>query len=196
MKKPHDNTLRWARLRLMGLAIALLLKIEGALAICPCGDGICNPTCIPPETPNSCPADCGPPSADTIKVQNAAFDAGLLIDGAESSNGAVVNDRGRVSTVTGDISIDVGRLTSAAAPNRNEAIGFGRNRAPRRSAMPWTIGGNDHFLLALGSELRLPVTVWIVQGPFDRQRDHAFIAALGHLVWRADGHYHLRLQDQ
>jgi hypothetical protein len=122
---------------LLGLAIFFLLNIGDALAICPCGDGVCNPSCIPPENPNSCPADCGPPPVDSIRVQNVGLDAGLLIDGAESSSGAVVNDGGRVSTVAGDVTIDVGRLKSAAAPNRNEAIGFGTSRAPRRGAIYW-----------------------------------------------------------
>jgi hypothetical protein len=39
--------------------VTTLLATEAVFAICPCGDGICGPTCIPPETPNSCPADCG-----------------------------------------------------------------------------------------------------------------------------------------
>src|SRR5687767_14654097 len=95
MKKSYP-TLSPLRLPLLGLAITLLFNIGGALAICPCGDGVCDgPSCFPPETPNTCPADCGPPPVDSIRVQNVALDSGLLIDGAESSNGAVVNDRGR-----------------------------------------------------------------------------------------------------
>ncbi len=50
---------------------------------------------------------------DTIVLQNASGEAGLLIDGV-SRNGAVVNDRGLVRTGTGDFSVNVGRLTSAA----------------------------------------------------------------------------------
>ena len=57
-------------------------------------------------------------SCDFIELQNASGDAGLLVDGAESSNGTVVNDRGWVRIGNGDISINVGRLTSAATPNR------------------------------------------------------------------------------
>lgn len=115
---------------------------------------------------------------DFIELQNASGDAGLLIDGAESSDGAVVNDRGRARTGNGDISVNVGRLTSATAPNRNEAIAFGEDRAPRRGDMPWTSGGGDEFSLALGGRLSLPVTVWIVQGPFNTQRDHAIDACV------------------
>ena len=113
---------------------------------------------------------------DFIKLQNATGDAGLLIDGANSGSSAVVNDKGRVRNGSGEISVNVGRLTSAGAPNRNEAIAFGEDRAPRRGDMPWTSGGGDEFSLALGSRLTLPVTVWIVQGPFNTQRDHAIDA--------------------
>src|SRR3954467_3068554 len=183
MKKSYP-TLPPLRLPLLGLTITLLFNIGGALAICPCGDGVCGgQSCFPPETSDNCQADCGPPpdSPDSIEVRNVALDCGLVIDGAESSNGTVVNDRGRGSTVSGAVTIDVGSLRRAAAPNRNEAVGFGQDRAPRRSAMPWT-GGKDRFLLALGSEISLPLTVWIVQGPFASQRDHAFIAAFNTAV--------------
>jgi hypothetical protein len=49
----------------LGLAAAtatFLLGMGSALAICPCGDGICGGNaCFPAETPRSCSADCGPP---------------------------------------------------------------------------------------------------------------------------------------
>jgi len=115
---------------------------------------------------------------DYIEVQNAGGDAGLLVDGATSSSGSVVNDRTRVRNGSGTIPVNVGRLRSATAPNRNEAIAFGENRAPTRDAMPWTPGGGDSFPLPLGARLSVPVTVWIVQGPFDTQRDHAIEACI------------------
>jgi hypothetical protein len=53
---------RFATRWLAGLATILLLGVEGARAICPCGDGICGgTTCFPPETAQTCPADCGGP---------------------------------------------------------------------------------------------------------------------------------------
>src|SRR5262245_15977324 len=54
--------MRFAKLGLAVLTTTLLLGIRGAFAICPCGDGICGgATCFPPETSQTCPADCGPP---------------------------------------------------------------------------------------------------------------------------------------
>ena len=117
-------------------------------------------------------------SCDHIDLQNVSGDAGLLIDGANDSNGVVINDRGRVRNGNGDISVNVGRLDSAGPPNRNEAIAFGEDRAPRRADMPWTGGGGDDFPVALGNRLQIPVTVWIVQGPFNTQSDHALDASI------------------
>ncbi len=121
-------------------------------------------------------------ACDTVTARNVSLDAGLLVDGAESSDGTIVNDRGRTREGSGEVELNVGRLASAAAPNRNEAVGFGQNRAPRRADLPWTSGGRDRFFLTLGEPLRLPAMVWIVQGPFPAQRDHAFIAALNAVV--------------
>ena len=88
-----------------------------------------------------------------------------------------MNDRGRVRDAVGNVTVDVGKLDTAAAPDRNEAIAFGEDRAPRRADMPWT-AGEDEFSVALGDRLGLPVTVWIVQGPFATQRDHAIDACI------------------
>ena len=96
-----------------------------------------------------------------------------LVDGLNSSTGNAVNDGSRVRNGVGDILVNVSRFSSAAAPNRNEAIAFGAARAPRRDDMPWTSNGGDSFPLALGNELSLDITVWIVKGPFNTQRDHA-----------------------
>ncbi len=115
---------------------------------------------------------------DYIELQNGAGDVGLLIDGADTNDGIVVDDKDRVDTGNGDILVNVGLLSSAAAPNRNEAIGFGEDRAPRRRDTPWTDDSDDRFSLALGKRLGLPLTVWIVQGPFDTQRDHAIDACV------------------
>jgi hypothetical protein len=55
-------TVRFTELWLTRLAATLLLGVNGALAICPCGDGICGgAACIPSETSQTCPADCGAP---------------------------------------------------------------------------------------------------------------------------------------
>ena len=58
--RQHTLTIRFAKLGLTALTAALLLGVGGAHAICPCGDGICGgATCLPPETAQTCPADCG-----------------------------------------------------------------------------------------------------------------------------------------
>jgi hypothetical protein len=54
--------IRFAQLWLTSLATTFLLGIGSAFAICPCGDDICGgDSCFPPETSQSCPADCGDP---------------------------------------------------------------------------------------------------------------------------------------
>jgi len=121
---------------------------------------------------------------DTITLQNASGDVGVLVDGQE--NGSVVNDRGHVAGGSGDVEVNVAFLSSAAAPNRNEAIGFGEDRSTRRLAAPWTDSGDD-FDLELGNRISVPVTVWIVQGPFGDQFDHAVDACIQtSVIWDAE----------
>ena len=61
------------------LTMTLLFGVKSALAICPCGDGICGgTTCIPPETPQTCAADCTapppqPPAELTVRVKVVPF---------------------------------------------------------------------------------------------------------------------------
>jgi hypothetical protein len=58
--RQHTLTIRFAKLGLTALTASLLLGVGGAHAICPCGDGVCGgATCLPPETAQTCPADCG-----------------------------------------------------------------------------------------------------------------------------------------
>jgi hypothetical protein len=63
--RPHRLLIGFAKLAPAGLAMTLMLGIEGALAFCPCGDGLCNTlseeggTCSPQETCDTCPEDCG-----------------------------------------------------------------------------------------------------------------------------------------
>lgn len=115
---------------------------------------------------------------DSVIVRNVGGEVGLLVDGRNRSDGAIVNDRGRARDATGEISINVGSLTSASSPNRNEAIAFGEDRATVRVNTNWTDSTGDEFPVTLGNRLSLPVTVWIVQGPFDSQRDHAIDACI------------------
>ncbi len=112
---------------------------------------------------------------DTVDVQNVDGGVGLFVDGADGDG--PINDRARVGASTGSLLINVGNVSGASAPNRNEVIAFGRRRAPTRTDTPWTDDG-DSFDAALGNQLQLPVTVWIVQGPFSEQRDHAIEACI------------------
>ena len=58
--RQHTLTLRFAKLGLTALTATLLLGVGAAHAICPCGDEVCGgPACTPPETAQTCPADCG-----------------------------------------------------------------------------------------------------------------------------------------
>lgn len=122
--------------------------------------------------------------ADTVTLQNASGDVGVLVDG--QADGSVVNDRGHVAGGSGDVEVNVGLLSSAIAPNRNEAIGFGEDRSARRISTPWTDSG-DAFDLALGNRLAIPITAWIVQGPFGDQFDHAVDACIQTAaIWDAE----------
>jgi hypothetical protein len=126
-------------------------------------------------------------ACDTIRVDNGLSQVGLLVDG-QSSNGPT-NDRRRAVAASSPVQINVGGLSSAAAPDRNEAVGFGLGRSPRRDEMRWT-SGRDRFNMALGDQINVGLTIWIVQGPFAAQRDHAFIACvqtLGIWFWERTG---------
>ena len=121
--------------------------------------------------------------ADVLRVDNSNGDVGVLVDGQSN---AAVNDLGRAGNGNGQILFDVGSLQSATSPNRNEAISFGNRRAPQRAAMPWT-NTDDDFTMSLGDEISVPVTVWIVQGPFADQRSHAVDACIQTAaIWSAE----------
>ena len=51
---------------------------------------------------------------DYILLQNASGDAGLLVDGLNSSTGNAVNDGSRMRNGVGDILVNVSRFSSAA----------------------------------------------------------------------------------
>jgi hypothetical protein len=128
--------------------------------------------------------------ADTIKVENAGAEVGLLIDGA-SIAGSAVNDLARVqqnqtNETPAAVTIEVGRLTRTLPPARNEAIVFGPMRAPRRADMAWT-PGTDRLKIALANPVDIAFTVWIVQGPFASQRDHAYASCIFTMnTWRRE----------
>jgi hypothetical protein len=112
---------------------------------------------------------------DTLRLRNAAGDAGILVDGTRA--GTVVNDRSFLGSASGDVEILLGSMTGAAPPGRNEVVAFGALRRPMRVSTPWT-DGHDAFALALADPVDVALTIWIVQGPFAAQRDHAAEACI------------------
>lgn len=109
--------------------------------------------------------------SDTVNISNGSGQpAGLLVDGQDS--GGPFSDRSFITTAA---SIGVGELS--AAPQSNEVIGFTNARPPKYLSTPWT-GGGDAFNLAFKPVIGIPVTVWIVKGPFADQRQHAIEACI------------------
>jgi len=117
---------------------------------------------------------------DTVTISNGSGQpVGLLVDGQDS--GGRVDDRAFTSPAS---PIAVGALT--AASQSNEVIGFTNDRPPKQLNTPWT-DANDNFALAFAPTIRIPVTVWIVKGPFDQQRQHAIEACIRtSAIWRSE----------
>ena len=108
---------------------------------------------------------------DTVNVTNSSGQAvGLMVDGQDSSG--VVNDRGFVSSAS---AIGVGTLNLAT--QSNEVVGFTNDRPPKYLNTPWT-SNRDNFNLDFRPVIGIPVTVWIVKGPFADQRQHAIEACI------------------
>jgi hypothetical protein len=103
---------------------------------------------------------------------------GLLVDGQESSG--QVNDSGFVST---NNTIPVGKLASGTS---NEVTAFTSRRPVAFTSAPWT-SGTDNIPVPFASEIQIPVTVWIVQGPFNTQRARAIDASITTTgIWRSE----------
>jgi hypothetical protein len=108
---------------------------------------------------------------DTVKVGNGSGQpVGLMVDGNDS--GGQFNDRGLISTAS---AVSVGKLN--ASPRSNEVTGFTNDRPPKYLSTPWT-SGDDVFTLDFRPAFGIPVTVWIVKGPFEEQRQHAIEACI------------------
>ena len=117
---------------------------------------------------------------DTIRIQNAGGNSvGLLID-AEDSSG-FVNDSSVVTSLTQFATTNY-RSSSVS----NEIIGFTNDRPPKRVATPWT-SQRDTFDVIFAPLIRIPVTVWIVKGPFAQQQQHAIEACIRtSAIWHAE----------
>lgn len=111
-----------------------------------------------------------PGCADKVRVFDAPLpeEWGALVDGTKA--GANVNDARYTHT---EQSRGVGNFVSGAGSNE-EVIVFTRRRPLKMvENVAWTSGSNDVANVTLSSEVGVPVTVWIVQGPFGTQRDLA-----------------------
>jgi len=107
---------------------------------------------------------------DTLQISGGSGnEVGVLVDGQDSAG--AVNDRGFLTSAA---SVGVGNLTAGAT---NESVGFTNRRPPRYEATAWT-GGTDSLPVAFRPQIQIPVTVWIVKGPFAAQRDHAIDACI------------------
>jgi len=109
---------------------------------------------------------------DKVNIGNSAGNEhGLLVDGQNSSGH--VNDRARVGTST---TLDVGKLD--ASPSTNDIIAFtqGRPVAIKDDAV-WT-SGKDVESITFSGIINIPITVWIVKGPFSSRRTKAINACI------------------
>jgi hypothetical protein len=129
-------------------------------------------------------------AGDAIRPQNTSTtEIGALVDGNKQNS--AVNDEGYVS-------LDLGSFFNALFPiipldnfvdasGANEIIGFARRRPPvLLEDIPWT-AVNDTVDLVFEDEYRIPVHVWIVQGPFEGPGSVAAVAANGNvstsMIW-------------
>jgi hypothetical protein len=117
---------------------------------------------------------------DTINVTNGSGQpVGLMADGQDSSG--IVNDRSYISTAT---AINIGALSLST--QSNEVIGFTNDRPPKYLNTPWT-SKSDNFNLDFRPVIGIPVTVWIVKGPFADQRQHAIEACIRtSAIWHSE----------
>ncbi len=118
--------------------------------------------------------------SDRLDVSNGAgAETGVLVDGRDG--GGDVNDRG---FLTNAATVEVTNLSAGAT---NEAIGFTSQRPPRYVATAWTDAGGEAFPVDFKPRIQVPVTVWIVKGPFAAQRQHAIEACIRtSAIWAAE----------
>jgi hypothetical protein len=88
ISQQQSRLLSLGKLVLASFGAMLLLGIEGVFAFCVCGDGLCNvpfaaDACVPAETSETCPEDCGapPPREVTLTVWLFVLPEGRLVTG-------------------------------------------------------------------------------------------------------------------
>jgi hypothetical protein len=108
----------------------------------------------------------------TIANGNGSLDVGLLSDGVKA--GAQVNDQTNITT------INLQNLGKMDAPGTSaEVMGF-TNERPMAilTGIPWTTS-SDPQTLTFSNRIQIPVTVWIVKGPFATQQT----LAINHCIY-------------
>ena len=119
-------------------------------------------------------------SDDIILSNSAGNQHGLLVDGLKGGNDS--NDETFTSNST---TIDVGNFTAPGA--NGEVVAF-TNRRPVavETGVAWTAGSNN-INVPFNNEIVIPVTVWIVKGPFADQRDRAIDACVTtSAIWNSE----------
>ncbi len=121
-------------------------------------------------------APCTPPSSgpDTLTLQNTpTVEVGVLVDG-KSASGEVDDARFLANGNGGAVTITLPALS--ASTDANEVISFASGRAPTRSPTPWT-NGQDNFVRNMEASVTVPITLWILVGPFANEAVAALSAA-------------------
>lgn len=108
-------------------------------------------------------------AGDIVVLRNRVLEAGMLVDGGGASG--VLNDRGFIVT---DSTL---QLVLGPSPASNEIIAFTEGRPPVLATAQWT-NSPDTVVVGFFDRIEIPVTVWIVRGPFDTQRQRAASAIM------------------
>lgn len=109
---------------------------------------------------------------DKVTLANTSGgEKGILVDGQSSSG--QVNDQAQVLATNGPFG--VGKLS--ASLTSNEVVAFNSVHPVTLQTVAWT-SGNDDVTVTMPNLIRIPVKVWIVQGPFAAQRLRAVTACI------------------
>lgn len=117
---------------------------------------------------------------DSIHVSNTSdAETGAMIDGLKTPGAYIpLND---AAFFTNGSTVYPGKVVAGA---NNEAFLFTVDRRPAHIPTPWTTG-RDGFNVTFGNPIAIPVTIWIVRGPYADQVLHAQEAILRTTqIWR------------
>lgn len=114
-------------------------------------------------------------SPDRIVARNGAgHEVGLLVDGG-GANGPF-DDVGRV------VQDSVAHIVASPGPS-SDVLAFTRGRPPVLVSAPWT-STTDTFAFSFPDPIAIPVTVWVIKGPYDQQQARAAAAiATTSIIW-------------